>query len=332
MRMRRTKWSLGAALAVASLASANTAFADEVAATKPAPAEAPKDEPKIQLGLDLVMGFGRTTFATQALPAFPSRDVTYYREDASSRALSFLASGSYGLSPNLRLGARIPFSFVNFEPASSRSRAAFPFGNIELSLGYGKHDALGTGFIASLGLQLPTGQGDEIPSNDVLATQLDVDQNALDRYSANRSASKSRGYEVDELYQPKRIGLTPRFVYRYVSGKLTVEPYLKVANLLGVVTLEHAYLGMVIPGVRAGYRASEHVEVALRAWGNVAFAGSIDEDKVSLSVEPQLVLHLGSEVEHLERFRPTLGIIVPLVGPSADPRFIGVRLGLSVGF
>ncbi len=303
---------------------------------KDATAEPPKQTGGlVDLGIDFAYGRGDAPFAAIQNPGSLAAAPRYTLVDAPAAVMSFILSGGYAFSPNTRVGMRLPFSAVGFSPEGSRSRNPLPFGALEFNFSYRQHTSETSEVFAALALTLPTAQGDELPSRDVLEAQngATLDQNAYDRFAGNRAASRARGYLEEELYREKRIGLTPRLAYRVISDKLLIEPFLKWVNLVATSSsIKDGYLGMLVPGIFGVYRVADHVELGMRAWANVAYAGSQDDKKVAISVEPLARFPLGSAIEHVEKFRPEIGVIVPIIGTPADPRFIAVRLGLGVSF
>src|SRR5262249_33832379 len=144
-------------------------------------------------------------------------------------------------------------------------------------------------------------QGDEIPPDLSGATSQSVDQTAYDRFSLSRAAAAARGYEDNALFEPKRMGFIPKVALAYEMRQLHIEPYVKVENLVATSSsLDHGYVGELVPGLRVAYRAHRNFEPALRAWANIGFAGGEEDKKTSFALEPQVLLHFGA-------FRPYAG-------------------------
>jgi hypothetical protein len=120
--------------------------------------------------------------------------------------------------------------------------------------------------------------------------------------------------------------VNPKVGAAWQRGKLRVAGTAKLENLFATSTLSQKYVGVLVPKARAAYRIDEHVEPALAVWAPITYAGKeAGEDAVGLVVEPQVVGYIGP-------LRPALGLVLPVVGPAADPRALGVRLALAAMF
>jgi hypothetical protein len=153
-----------------------------------------------------------------------------------------------------------------------------------------------------------------------------VDQSGYDRWSLSHAAMAARGYEDNALFEPQRLGIIPRVGLLYRIHGLSVEPYLKLENLVATSsTLANGYVGELVGGLRVGYWVHKEFEVALRGWVNVGYAGGDEDKKTTVAIEPQAVLRFGP-------VRPSLGVIIPFTGPAGDSGFVGLRLGVAVAF
>jgi hypothetical protein len=286
-----------------------------------------KHEERVMAGLDLVLGWGKVPFAVQNLPSATNGAVTYTRNDAvHSNVQSFILAASAEVVEHVGVGLRLPFTFAGFSPDGSQGRQTTAFGNLELEGEYSGHVAQGLHLYGALGVALPTAQGEEIPPDlNNVSAQL-VNQSAYDRYSLERAAAAARGYEDNALFEPKRLGLVPKVGLVYRTHGLSVEPYVKVENLVGTSSsLANEYVGELVGAVRVGYWVQKEFEVALKGWTNVGFAGGDEDKKTSVALEPQLVLRFGP-------VRPYAGVIIPVAGPPSDEAFVGVRLGVAGTF
>jgi hypothetical protein len=284
-------------------------------------------EDRYRIGLDMVLGWGKAPFAVQNLPGPFVPLLTYTRADQiPSDVQSFILFGSAEIAEHVEVGFRLPFTFASFWPPGSAARSATSLGNLELEGEYvvplGRRLKLSLG----LGVALPTAEGQEIPADLVNQTVSTSNAAAYDRWSLSRAAAFARGYEDNALFDPQRFGLVPRIALSYESRGLSVEPYVKVENLIGTSTLlDASYVGELVGGLRVGYRVHRHVEVALRGWVNVGFAGTSDDKVTAAAIEPMVAFPLGP-------VRPYAGVIVPLAGPPHDNGYFGARLGLSAAF
>jgi len=286
-----------------------------------------EEEEKGTLGLDLVMGWGKVPFAVQNLPGAGSPAVTYTRADAvPSNVQSFILGGSVEVINNLDVGLRVPFTFAGFSPDGSAARSTTGVGNLELEGEYELELSEHLMLTGALGLALPTAQGDEIPPDLMNANANSVDATAFDRFSLSRAAASARGYEDNALFEPDRFGIIPKIGALYRLRGLSVEPYVKVENLVATSSkLDEKYVGELVAAVRVGYWVHKQFELALRGWVNVGYAGSDEDKQTAAMLEPDLVLRFGP-------VRPYAGVLVPLAGPPSDNGFVGVRVGLAGSF
>jgi hypothetical protein len=285
------------------------------------------EEPRHVLALDLVLGWGKVPFAVQNLPGAGNPAITYSRSDQTeSNVQSFVLVGAVEVTEHVGVGLRVPFTFAGFSPDGSASRGTDAFGNVELegeyTLGLGRNLRL----VGALGVALPTAQGQAIPVGLSQQNAAYVDETAYDRWSLSRAAAFARGYEDNALFEPQRLGIIPQVRLSYRFRGLSIEPWVKVENLIGTSTLlDASYVGELVGGLRVGYWVREQFEVALKGWVNVGYAGADEDKTTAASLEPQLVLRFGP-------VRPFAGVIVPLAGPPSDNGFIGVRLGATGSF
>ena len=279
---------------------------------------------RFELAVDAVLGWGKVPFAVQNLPGTGLQPLTYSRADQTPTDVqSFLLAGSAEVAEHLEVGLRLPFTFATFSPEGSAARSATSLGNLELE---GAYTGRALNLVAALGVALPTSAGDEIPEGLALQPVSPNTAGSYDRWSLSRAAAFARGYEDNALFEPHRLGLVPKVALVYQFRGLTIEPYVKVENLVGTSTLlDASYVGEVVGALRVGYWVHRHVELAMRGWFNVGFAGTADDKVTAAALEPQIVTRFGP-------VRPYVGVIVPIAGPPSDNGFVGVRLGLSASF
>jgi hypothetical protein len=293
--------------------------------------EAKGAEERFTLSLDMVLGWGNVPFAAQNLPTMQTQALTYtYRDATPSDVQSFVIAGSVEVAKHLALGARLPITFATFSPDGSAARSTTSLGNVELEAEYGGRvmsagpSALSV--VGSLGVALPTAQGDEIPPDLLGRDASSVDQNAYDRFSLNRAAALARGDEDSALFEPNRLGIVPKIALLYRGPLLSIEPSVKVENLVATSSsLEAPYIGEIVPAVRVGYRVRKVVELVLRSWATVRFAAASAERRASAAVEPSVALRFGAVL-------PYAGVILPLSGSPFDDSFFGIRLGVTGSF
>jgi hypothetical protein len=336
-------WLFVQVAAAAAVSAPNVSFAHggvdedrsppESGAAPVAQAEASTESPenseprRTQLGLDLVLGWGRVPFAVQNLPTTGSQAITYTRSDATaSDVQSFLLAGSYELRENLGLELALPFAFATFSPSGSAARSTTAVGNVEVAGEWRARLGSSAQIAAALGVAAPTAQGQPLPQSLVAVRQANVDEQAYDRFSLARACAFSRGYEDNALFEVDRLGLVPRVGLLFGGQRLSLEPYAKVENLLSVRSAAGTpYVGELVVGVRVSYRLSPHIEAAVRGWANAGFAGAADDLTTAVAIEPDALLAVGL-------VRARVGVVVPLAGPPEQAGFFGVRLGLMASF
>jgi hypothetical protein len=274
------------------------------------------------VALDVALGWGRVPFAAQNLPGPGQPYVTYTRDDAvTSNVQSLLLEGSMDVVEHVGVAARLPLTFAGFSPDGSAGRSTTSFGNFELEGQYGVRVAPRLHLEASLGLSFPTAQGTELPAT--LDHAQNVDAPGYDRYSLSLAAMAARGFEDNALFEPNRLGVAPKVALVYRLHGLSVEPYVKVENLIGTSTsLAAPYLGEVVGAVRVGYWVQDRFELALKGVINGVFAGTEEDKQVAIAVEPSVVMRFGP-------VRPYAGVIVPLVESSSESGFVGVHFGVA---
>ena len=342
MRSRAKTKALAVAAGVAWLSVAGRASAHgEVDVEKPTPEPAAASaggegsgpepgeprEPRYVLALDLVLGWGKVPFAVQNLPGAGNPAITYTRSDSTeSNVQSFLLIGGAEVAKHVGVGFRVPFTFAGFSPDGSASRATDAFGNVELAGEYTAPLGRDLRLVGELGVALPTAVGQAIPAGLSQQNAAFVDETSYDRWSLSRAAAFARGYEDNALFEPHRLGIIPKVGLLYRTHGLSLEPYLKIENLISTSSsLTNGYVGELVGGLRVGYWVHKEFEIALRGWVNVGYAGADDDKKTTVAIEPQAVLRFGP-------VRPYLGVIIPFTGPPGDGGFVGLRLGVDVAF
>ena len=239
---------------------------------------------------------------------------------------SFILGGGMEVVEHVEVGARLPFTFAGFTPDGDRRtvsdvlREPRARGRVRRARGAGT---------ASLRVSRPgaadvAGHRDTARSGERRATQ--VDQSGYDRWSLNRAAAAARGYEDNALFEPHRLGIVPKVGLLYRTHGLSLEPYVKLENLVSTSSsLTNSYVGELVGGLRVGYWVHKEFEIAVRGWVNVGYAGADDDKKTTVAIEPQAVLRFGP-------VRPYVGVIIPVTGPPNDGGFVGLRLGVAVAF
>jgi hypothetical protein len=286
-----------------------------------------ESEPRLTLGVDFVLGFGKTDVVSQSLPGSFSTAPQYFVAPARTTTESFVLYGDYEIAKHVGIGVALPFTGGGFSPPSGDSHGTTALGNIELEGEYGMELSKAAELKLALGVALPTAQGAELPdSNDVLqAMGPSVDTNTFDRFSINKAAAASRGYESNALFEPKHLGLVPKIILDYhPTHAFSLEPYVKLENLIATTSDQaHSYTGELVLGARIAYKVVPAFEPGVRVWMNAPLSGA--DFKTVGVVEPELRFHAGN-------LTPMVGAILPFAGTLTDPYFAGIRFGLNGRF
>ena len=284
-------------------------------------------ETRFTIGLDVVVGFGKTLAADQTPPDSLNATPVNLVDSDPVHPDSFLFSWNYEALRHLGFGARLPLVVGSILPDGYQSRPISALGNLELEGEYATDLSRRVALVYALGIGLPTAEGAQVPDTTADLAGKAFNASAYDRYSILYAAAASRGFEENALFFPNRFGVVPKVALEYRGwGGLRLEPFVKLENMISTSSDNaRAYLGELVFGARVAYRVNDYVETGLRAWATVVVAGA-DEGPVVV-VEPELRLHFGV-------FGPYLGLILPVAGPLAsDPsRFVGVRLGAVLAF
>jgi hypothetical protein len=203
-------------------------------------------------------------------------------------------------------------------------RGASAIGNVEIEPEGRIKLAEGLHLKLALGIALPTAQGGEIPSTAaaIPADGPGIDQNAYDRFAAQRAAAMTRGYEEDALFEPTHLGIVPKVTLAWASDGVRIDPWVKLENLIATES-GRKFIDELVFGVNLGYRVSRAFEPGVRVWANVPVS-NVDFTAVAVA-EPQLAFH----------FRPvdlSAGVILPFAGPLTSPYDVGVRLAAGFRF
>ena len=295
------------------------------------------EHPTVHLGLDAVIGFGKLAIAEQGPAVSGNQMPAFGIGRAKVVSTSFLLGGSVEVAHGVHVGARFPLSYASFSPETGGgSRGTSAAGNLEIEGAYHHHIDKMMHLAAGLGIALPTAQGSPLPEVDSLAAnnpQL-VQQNDMDRRAVNRASAASRGWEENALFTPHYLGIIPQLHFGFQMDQFHVDPWVKLEYLVRVAAKdleEHSSIAELVLGTRFAYDFTKELQGALRVWGNIGFTSEKNEDgttsKPAVGVlEPQVRGHFGT-------VSPYVGVLVPFAGKAlTDPRWTGVRLGVSVGF
>ncbi|MEO8878598.1 MAG: hypothetical protein ABI461_23615 [Polyangiaceae bacterium] len=368
--MNTQRWSVVGSAFVLCLVYANVASADDADKTKDEPTtasasvdvngasaektaegepnaegeEAEEKEPKLNLTIDGVFGFGDVPALNPSPPTTLGTLSTHSLENTHVASDSYILGFGYRIAKDLTIGARIPIVHASFGPEGLQNqRGATTIGNLEIWAAYEKKLTKKLAIIPELGIALPTAAGDELPEGKDVSEDptKSYDNNAADRFSALQAASASRGLEESALFESKRLGIIPKIELEYKTKKLTIAPYVKLENMIATSSsLEKGYLGEIVPGFLASYSVVKWLDVGLRGWASIAFDKENHDNNALIVVEPQLRAHIGP-------IHPVVGLLLPIFPTAApgntynppqpyepvfDPRFLALRLALTGSF
>jgi hypothetical protein len=275
------------------------------------------EEPPLSLALDLVVGFGKFHASSESSELSNiAQSVTGGRTEGTTKTMteSFVLAAGYEVAEHFGVGVRVPLTFGTLELLDGDSYSTFALGNVEIEGEYGIRLAPHAELSFSLGIAVPTAQGEEAE-----AVPADAEPK-IDRGFLQRAAAATRGFEDEALFEIKRLGIIPKAMLDYRYGALLLRPFVKVETLISTESdPEHRVLFEVLVGSYFGAALGEHIELGARIWTDLVLAGGGDSVGV---VEPQVAALFG-------HVRIVLAGILPIAGALTDPYFGGVRLGIG---
>jgi hypothetical protein len=230
----------------------------------------------------------------------------------------------------LRVGARVPFTQGSLESrtGATSQRDRLIGGNLTLEGAYRflRMDALD--IEGGLELALPTGAGKEQPGladGAGLPTQS-KDFGRFDRWAVARAGSAVRGAYDSALFESGRFGIVPKVGATYTVSKISIQPAVKLQNLVDVTgNARRGYVGELVLGVRASYRALEWLAPGVHVWTNAALTPSEVANASVGVIEPFVRFPLGAVT-------PQVAAIVPFAGHLVDEKAFGLRAAVAGEF
>jgi hypothetical protein len=292
--------------------------------------DGPKGPEKLALGVDWVMGFGKVVAAEQQFQGSTQITPSNVIVSAPFRTQTFLLGAHYAFD-SIGLGLRMPLTNGNIRDASSNitGENVFTIGGIAIALDLPKKLSDSLTITPELELVAPTAQGDAPPTPEALAkiNPAAFDKYASYKYSANLSGAMSHGYEDDALFWSHRVGIVPKLGVSLHTGKVTLDPYVKVPVMIDTHTDSDERLRLeVVAGARLAYAITPWLQPGVRVWAMVPVAaqsGFLDPVGV---VEPQIRIHADNT------FSVTVGGILPFAGALTDPYVGAVRATINAAF
>lgn len=271
----------------------------------------------------MVAGFGRVD-AVDLGPAQSLRTVSYVRTSTPVSLVSAALSASFPLGEALRAGVRFPLVIGNLAPPADERRSATNLGNLEVGLQWRRPLSKNIDLRAALLLTLPTASGRELPNQSALdAAGPYADTISADHQSISRAAEYSRGAEDDALFEPGRLGLTPRLGFDVHESGFHFEPFVKSELLVTTQDVPDTIIVEFVAGGRIAYTLASWLDVGARAWGVFTVAGTTTHSLDVGVVEPELRLSY-------KAFHSTAGALLPFAGDLTSPYFVGARASISV--
>lgn len=276
---------------------------------------------RILADVDLMLGFGRSLVASQTQPSGTVAAPQTIVDERDVFVESWILSAGVGFAHGVDLRLRVPLTYMSFRSDVYRLGAA-ALGDVGLDVRWSPENSR---FSFALALTAPTAQGDP-------PTPPRFDQNSSNRYLAGRASQSVRGHEVDYLFAWKRFGVAPSvFAFVPLGPRTALVPYVRLegriqssggdGNSLETASVFGARVSHRLSGTAVAPESPGGTEVALRAFTAVPMSG-VDDHRASVVVEPQLAASAG-------HFVALLGVLIPVVGPSTDPRFVGIHAILS---
>jgi len=273
--------------------------------------ETEADEPAWTVGVDAVVGFGKTNVAA-ADEQLTAAQVT---------TESFVIGAAYEPFAQFEVAVRVPLAFGTLNPAGAASRSAFALGNPELEAEYAFVLAPNAKLSFALGIAPPLAQGSEVPLGAEPSREpIEGARKDLDRGATLMAAASARGFEDEALFEVDRFGIVPKARLDYRDERLLLRPFITLENLIHTGRHEHDVLLELMIGTYLGAHVTAWLDLGARVWTDLALAGGGETVGV---LEPQVSARFGGA--HL-----TLGGIWPFAGHLSDPPFGGVRAMLTV--
>lgn len=139
-----------------------------------------------------------------------------------------------------------------------------------------------------------------------------ADTISADHQSISRGAEYSRGAEDDALFEPGRLGLTPRLGFDVHESGFHFEPFVKSELLVTTQGVPDTIIVEFVAGGRIAYTLASWLDVGARAWGVFTVAGTTTHSLDVGVVEPELRLSY-------KAFHSTAGALLPFAGDLTCP-------------
>lgn len=265
----------------------------------------------VKLGLDLVIGPGQKFSVPEVLDGpIPNKLPT---------TESFLLGAGFQVVDHFWVGARFGLSTGSVPEGNGDSKFVSAFSNLELEGEYELELGEDTEFAVSLGIALPTAQGNE-PDENAAASEF-VD--AVRHRALQVAAAAARGYEENALFEPGRLGFIPKAQIIHHIGNFVLEPYVKLETLIRTGSGdEKSVLTELVFGGLAGYQLLGIVTLGVRMWGNLALH---ETNESAYMLEPHVRVDLGP-------LRAAVGALIPVATPLEEPTVPAIRLAASARF
>jgi hypothetical protein len=288
--------------------------------------EREEEEPGLIFGANIVTGFGKVD-AVNIAPSTSLITTGYVRESTRVTVVTPIFSLSYPVTRHIRLGVRLPLIFGSINPANDKARGAGGVGNVELEVEYERELTKRIGFEFGLGFALPTARGDELPEQDTLTKAgTNVNSAAFDKFSIAQAAQWANGGEENALFEPYHFGIIPKVALPMKFGRLKLEPYVKVENLIATnAGASPPVIVELVAGGRVAIALTSWFDLGVRAWGNFTMTAHEGRDLNIGVVEPEV--RFAYKALHV-----TLGGLIPFAGEPSTPLFGGVRVNLVFVF
>jgi hypothetical protein len=273
--------------------------------------------------VEALVGFGK--------PPLPGPELVVGDSRPDSTSYGFLIGAHFDVSTSLRLQLRVPWTTGKLD---DRSVSALGVPELAGRLALGKPGP--TAMALRLGIGIPIAQGNP----DYRSTE---DPQGAEQGILQRVASAANGWRDPELYEPKRLPVSPAFVIRYKKKKLLLGGEAKAVLLVktgGEVQAEDAdggtytlsSVGIIgFLGGDAAYDLLGKKYVGLRAW--LAWRMSEPYDFES-SATPPTPFQFVIEPRIFAKFgiiTPSLGFLVP-IGGQLGGEINGIRLHVNAEF
>jgi len=288
-------------------------------------AEVAKARDKVSVFGNVLIGFGR---APESGPANP--------ESPKTTSATFMVGGHYDLSPQLTLGARLPWTVGSMQQNNGVYSSVQALGALELRGEYRVRLSPFTRLPFFAGLGVPIAQGNYDTTSSFRQTRLNAVADAASGYRDGELFGVKRlpvilGGGIDYERKALHLHAATKFVFgvkvggNFPTGTIPEGTYeLKSVSFRNVTSAGVAYQFLAKPAL-FGALDSWVTYNAIHAVEFNSAAGATTPTRLQVVFEPRVGARFG-------KISPSLGYIFPIGGRLADSSSSGLELHCDVAF